>query len=121
MKHIIFLLVLFIPFMLIAQEKVEVNSATEIDQTNEWMLKISSNSEMRVKMLEMMIEETKGNKEEMIKLVNSALSDPEMRQMITSANNGSARNNNISFEPRGMEIDSVEISKMTNTKPVPKK
>jgi len=41
------------------------------DQLKEWMSKISSDSEMRSQMMDMMIEKTKGNKEELMKLVDS--------------------------------------------------
>jgi len=49
------------------------------DQLKEWMNKISSDSEMREQIVDMMIEKTKGNKEEMSKLVNSFTSNPELK------------------------------------------
>jgi hypothetical protein len=122
MKNLILFLVLFIPLSLIAQDKVNGgSSASTNDQTDEWITKISSDSEMRGKMMEMMIVKTKGNKVEMMKLVNSFLADPEMHEMITSTNSEKVYNKNISLEPRGMTTNTIEVSKVFNTKPVPKK
>ena len=122
MKNLILFLVLFIPFSIIAQSKVESGNATVNDQTDEWMTKISSDSQMRVTMMDMMIEKTSGNTEEMMKLVNSMLSNPEMHKMIFATNSGRVDNEIISLEPRGMMMsDSIKVGKVYTTQPVPKK
>jgi hypothetical protein len=121
MKNLIFFLVLFIPFSIIAQSKVESGNATGNDQTDEWMSKISSDSEMRGTMMNMMIEKTSGNEEEMMKLVNSMLSNPEMHKMIFASNSGRVENEIISFEPRGIMSDSTKVGKVHTTQPVSKK
>jgi hypothetical protein len=118
MKNLILILVLLIPFSLFAQDKSDVNAATMNDQTDEWMTKISSDSEMRGQMMDMMIEETSGNKEEMMKLVNSMLNNAEMNKMMLATNSGRA--GNISLEPRGTMNDS-EVEKEITTKPLHKK
>lgn len=46
------------------------------------MIKISSDSEMRNLMMEIMIEETTDNKNEMMELVNSITRNAEMKKMI---------------------------------------
>ena len=121
MKNLILFLVLFIPFSIIAQNKVESSTAVMNDQTDEWMTKISSDSEMRGEMLTLMIEQTKGNKEEMQKLVNSLLADSEMDKMITRSTTRRANNETLYIEPRSMESDSLKVGKMYNTTPMQKK
>ena len=121
MKNLILLLVLIIPFSMLAQIKVESSNATVNDQTDEWMTKISSDSEMRETMMDMMIEKTSGNQEEMMKLVNSMLSNPEMHEMILATNTGRAENEIISLEPRGMMSDSIKVGKVYTPQPVQKK
>lgn len=121
MKNLILFLVLFIPFSIIAQSKVESGNATVNDQTDEWMTKISSDSQMRGTMMDMMIKKTSGNEEEMMKLVNSILSYPEMYKMILATNSERAGTDIISLEPRGMMDDSTKVGKVYTIQPVPKK
>ena len=121
MKNIILFLVLFIPFSIIAQNKVESSTALMNDQTDKWMTKISSDSQMRGEMLAMMIEQTKGNKEEMQKLVNSLLADPEMDKLINKTTTRRANNETVYIEPRGITLDSLKVGKMDNTAPKQKK
>jgi hypothetical protein len=118
MKNLILFIVLFIPFSLFAQDNV--STATLNDQTDLWMTKISSDSEMRVKMMDLMIEKTNGNEEEMMKLVNPMLSDTEMHKMIFATNTDKAaenNNDNISIEPREMMSGSGKVGKVLNTEP----
>ena len=117
MKNLILFLVLFIPLTIIAQDKVESSIASGNDQTDKWMTKISSNSEMRSEMLAMMIEQTEGNKEEMQKLVNTLLADPEMHKLITRTTTKRANNEIIYVEPHEMTSDSLKVGKMNNTAP----
>jgi hypothetical protein len=119
MKNLILLLALFIPFSLVAQDKDNISSAKTNNQTEEWMSKISSDSEMRSKMMSMMIDKTKGNKVEMTKLVNSLMDDPEMHKIMMAMQPGINENRNISVEPRGMSGDSIKVMKMSNTTPIP--
>ena len=121
MKNLILIWILLISFSLFAQEKVDLNKTNNKDQTNEWMNKISSDSEMRSKMMDMMIEKTSGNKEEMMNLVSSMLSNPEMIKMIFSTNSRKAENEYISVEPRGIKNDSMKVGKVYTTKPMPRK
>ena len=121
MKNLILFLILFIPLTIIAQNKVESSSASGNDKTNEWMTKISSDSEMRGEILAMMIEQTKGNKKEMQKLVNSLLADPEMDKLINKTTTRRANNETVYIEPRGITLDSLKVGKMDNTAPKQKK
>jgi hypothetical protein len=122
MKNLILFALLFIPFSLIAQIEVDNRKTSMNDQTDQWMTKISSDSEMRTKMMDMMITKTSGNKEEMMKLVNSMLNNPEMYKMILANNPGKADNNDISVEPRGVKNESIKVGKVYTTEPVsPKK
>jgi len=121
MKNLILLLVLFIPLSIIAQDKVDVNKAVMNDQTDEWMTRISSDSEMRGIMMNMMIEKTKDNKVEMRKLINCMLNNSEMNKMMLTADYGKAENENISIAPRGIITDSIKVSKVFTTTPVQEK
>ena len=118
MKKLLLFLVIFIPVSLIAQNKVEGDNTS--DQLKEWMIKISSDSEMRSEMMAMMIEKTQGNDAEMMKLVNSFTSNPEFNKMITDKMSKRASGDN-SVQPRGMMKDSVKVIKMERVKPVPKR
>jgi len=119
MKNLIVLLVLFIPFSLIAQVTPSVNSVKMDDQTVEWMTKIASDSELRGQMMTMMIDKTKGDKVEMTKLVNSLMDNPETQKTMQAVHPENSDNNNISLEPRGMSGDSKKEMQMTS--PIPKK
>ncbi len=119
MKSILLFIVLFTTSLLFAQDSL--SSKISNDQTYVWMNKISSNSEMRSKMMDMMIDKTNGNEEEMMKLVRPILSNPEMNKMIMAADYGKAENENISVEPRGIMLDESKVGKVLNTKPNSKK
>jgi hypothetical protein len=122
MKNLILIFVLLITSSLFAQEKVSQSNVNIKGQTHEWMSKIAVDSQMRVKMLDMMLEETKGNEEEMMKLVNSMYSNPEMHKMILAKNSERSEEDKLSLEPRGMEKDDgVKVNTMKFTKPVTKK
>lgn len=69
----------------------------------------------------MMIDKTKGNEEEMMKLVNSIMDNPEMHKIMMAMHTGETENRNISWEPRGTMNDSVKVMKIYNTTTVPKK
>jgi len=121
MKNLILFALLFIPFSLIAQIEVENRKTSMNDQTDQWMTKISSDSQMRGTMMDMMIEKTIGNKEEMMKLVNSILSNPEMQKLIFENNSGRAGTDIISLEPRGIMSDTTKVGKDYTIEPAPKK
>jgi hypothetical protein len=79
---------------------------------------------MRGKMMDLMIEKTNGNEEEMMKLVNPMLSNAEMNKMIFATNTDKAvENDNISMElePREMMSGSGKVGKVLNTEPNSKK
>ena len=117
MKNLM-LLVMLIPFSLFAQEKVEVSKIDADAQTTIWMNKISSDSELRGQMMDMMIEKTKGSQDEMQKLVNSMVSNPGMNKLIMASHSGKAENKNNKLQMPMMMKDSVRVMKMTPTKPV---
>jgi len=121
MKNLILFLVLIIPFSIIAQDKVNAKEVLMNDQAQEWMTKISSNSDMRSKMMSMMIEETRGNKIEMTKLVNALMDNKETHKIMLAEKPTEVENRNITIDPRGMSGDSVRVMKMYNSKQMPKK
>ena len=98
---------------------MEDRKASMNDQTDDWMVKISSDSEMRVQMMDMMVEKTKGNTEEMNKIVNSISKNPELQKMIAEAYPEKAGGDNMSVEPLGITNDNSKVGKMVGTQPVP--
>lgn len=121
MKSMIMLLILLMPFLLLAQNKDESNSTKMNSDAGFWMDKISSDSEMRIKMMDMIIGKTTRNNKEMLKLVDAILNNTEMREMIISENNIKTRNEDISVEPRGMTNGAIKENKMSGVKTVPRK
>ena len=120
MKNLILILFLILSFSSFAQEKDEVSSVVMSDQTDVWMSKISSDSEMRVIMMDMIIENTKGDEVEMAKIVSSISNDPELHQMIIKTYPEKASSQNISINPLGFDKDSIKVGGMLGTQPVPK-
>jgi hypothetical protein len=119
MKNLVLLLVVFTSFSLFSQIQVEDRKTSMNDQTNDWMVKISSDSEMRIKMMDMMVEKTKGNVEEMKKIVNSISNNPELQKMIVEAYPERAGGENMLIEPLGITNDNSKVGKMVGTQPVP--
>ena len=120
MKTLFLFLIFFIPASLLAQTEVDKKDVVMNDQAKEWMNKISSDSGMRSEMMDMMIEKTKDNKEEMTKLVNSITGNAELKRMIMETRSQNATNE-YSLQPRGITGDSVKVMKMESVKPAPKK
>ena len=75
---------------------------------------------MRVIMMDMIIENTKGNEVEMAKIVNSILNDPELYQMIVENYPGKESSQNITINPLGFDKDSVKFGVMLETQSVTK-
>lgn len=113
MKNFILLLVVFTSISLYAQNDVASSN-------NEWMTKISSDSEMRVKMMDLIVEKIKDNEVEMKKIVNSISKNPELYQMIVETFPERASGENISVEPLGIAKDNTKVGVMVGTQPVPK-
>ena len=122
MKNLILILVLLIPFSLFAQDKDDVSSTNMNEQADVWMTKISSDSEMRINMMDLMVEKTKGNAKEMKKLANSISNSPGLCQMIIENYPERASGSEISIEPLGIVKEDIKVGKVYTTKPVaPKK
>ena len=121
MKNLIVLLALFIPFSIIAQDKVEIKSAKTDDQTMQWMTKISSDSEMRITMMEMMLDQTKDNKVEMTKLMNTMMANPEMHKIMMATNPDKSETQINSVQPHGMNSNSIKVGEMNKTETMIKK
>ncbi len=72
---------------------------------------------MRDQIVDMMIEKTKGNKEEMMKLANSFTGNPELNKIIMDTMPSGAKSE-YSLQPIGMTSDSIKVMKI---QPMPKK
>ena len=119
MKNLILFALLFIPFSLIAQIEVENRKTSMKDQTDDWMVKISSDSEMRVQIMDMIIEKTKGETEEMQKLANSISNSPELRKMIAEGYPERAGGDDLSIDPLGIVKENINVGKMSGAQPIP--
>ena len=119
MKNLILIFVLFITSSLFAQEKDTQSNVLKEDQSHQWMSKIAVDPGMRVKMMDMMIEETKVNEKEMMKLVNLIFNNSEMNSMILAKNDMSTEKDDFSLESRGMKQDEKEkVNTLKFTKPI---
>gem|GEM_PF-4779039 len=81
---------LLIPLLLLstnhfAQERIDVKSEIVSDQTNHWMMNIATNPQMRLEMMQMMIDHTMDKPDEMLQLVNQIMNNSEMKKMIREA------------------------------------
>ena len=121
MKNLILFILILIPFSLLAQIQVEDRKTLMNNQTDEWMVKIASDSEMRTTMMDMMIGKTKSDVAEMKKLANSISNSPELRQMIIDTNLERAGSDDLSIEPRGIAKEDIKVGKMDGIQPVPSK
>ncbi len=102
MKSLILLLMLILSFSIYSQDKVDVKDEAKLNNpADEWIAIIASDPEMRLIMIDMMIEKTEGNKEERMNLVNSIMKNPEMNKMMLEAKPGRMENESFSLEPRG--------------------
>jgi len=120
-KISILLLVLFIPVLFNAQNKVEIKSAKTDDQIIRWMSKISSDSEMRITMMEMMLDQTKDNEVEMRKLVNTFINNPNMQKIMMVTHTGKSETQINLVEPNGMNSSNIKAGEMNKTEAVIKK
>jgi hypothetical protein len=121
MKNLVLIFVVFSSFSLFAQD--DSNNAVVNNAADEWIVKISSDSKMRVEMMDMIIVKTKGNEAEMRKIANSISNDTGLYQMIVGTFPGKASSENLSIEPLGISKDSIKVGIVYSTKlvPVPKK
>jgi hypothetical protein len=120
MRNLILLLVLLMSLSLIAQDTENVNSVDVNGQAEVWMSRISTDSEMRVIMMDMIIENIQGNELEMAKIVQSISNDPELHEMIIIAYPEKANSQNISINPIGFDKDSIKVGVTLSTPRVPK-
>jgi len=119
MKNLI-LFALLIPFSLFAQIQVEERKAAMNTETDDWMVKISSDSEMRIQMMDMMVEKTSGNVDEMNKLAASISNNPELVKIIVDAVPKRADIDDLSVDPIGVKKENIKVGKTTGTQPVSK-
>lgn len=111
MKYFIMLLVI-IPLALFAQDKKD-NSKTALDtRAEEWMMKISSDPEMRDAMMTMILDELKGNKEEMSRLGITIMDNPGLSSVITGMMRRNINSDNMTIPHREMMRDSTSIKTM---------
>ena len=121
MKKLVLLIALFIPVSIIAQNYVDVASIKTDDQTMQWMTKISSDSEMRIMMMEMMLDQTKDNEVEMTKLMSTMMANPKMQKIMMATHPDKSETQINSIEPKGMKNNNIKVGEMNKTEAVIKK
>lgn len=121
MKNIVIICVLVFTSSLFAQEKVEVNNAIPSKQSDELMTKIASDPDLRIKMVNLMIEETSGNSEEMMKLVNTMFLNPDMKKMMLAKSRESTDNDSFSIDARGSMKDPTKDENKSYAEPIKRK
>lgn len=121
MKNLFLIFVLLITTSLFAQENSADEGMVSVDQSRGWMSKIAADSEMRSQMMDMMILETQGSSEEMMKLVDLMLRNPEMNKMISEKSTMKSEKTDYDLKPRGMDNDKTKIQPMKTTSPTSKK
>ena len=119
MRYLIFFLVI-ISLPLFAQNKNDDKKGLEI-QAKDWMTKISSDPELRLSMLTMILDSTKGNKEEMSNLGKTILDNPEMNTILADMMQRKTNTDNMSMPSRNMMGDSVKTMKMSGYQSLPYK
>ena len=119
MKNLI-LFALLIPFSLFAQIQVEDRKTSMNNEADDWMAKISSDSEMRVQIMDLMVEKTQSNPEEMKKLANSISNNPELVKIIVNATPERAGIDDLSIDPLGVKKNDIKVGETTGTQSVPK-
>jgi hypothetical protein len=118
MKNLIMLFMLFIPFVLIAQE---ANDPKVGNQSEEWMNKIASDSDMRIQMMDRMLFQTRNDEAEMTKLINTMMANTEVQKILMAMQPVNSQHRNISSEPRGMSGEKLKEMEMSTTPAIPKK
>jgi len=115
----IFVLALFFSLTLFAQDKIEGSNTAGNEQLEEWMNKISSDPGMRADMVALMVDKTKNNEEEMMKLAELFTRSPELNKMILGKIPRNA-DSQYTLEPRGAD-DNSKLKEMKPINAMPKK
>ena len=71
------------------------------------MTMISSDSEMREKMMEMMLYQTKDDEVEMTKLMNTMMANLEMHKMMIAMSHSKSETQINTVEPNGMKSENI--------------
>jgi hypothetical protein len=112
-------LILFLAVMSLSSIAKDKSSNKKVDvkiQTTEWMAKISSDPEMREEMIKMILDDTKGNKEEMTKFARTMLNNAELNSIIADMMQINTSSDIVSIHPFIMNIDSTESMKTQDYK-----
>lgn len=119
MKSLFLIPLLLISTNYFAQDKAAVKTELVTNQANHWMTNIATNSQMRLEMMQMMIEYTIDKPDEMQLLVNQILSNPEMNNMIRKVSFQETNNANNSMEMTDMMKKYNNVMEKTETQKKP--
>lgn len=111
MKYLI-IFVVIMPLVLFAQDKKDNNKTVPDSQTKEWMTKISSDPGMRDTMMTMILNESKGNNEEMSSLAKTIMDNPGMNSIIADMMRRNTNSSNMTTPSLEMMRDSTNTKTM---------
>jgi hypothetical protein len=115
MKYLIlFILVISIP-SLAQSKKNDVNANVKI-QTTELMAKICSDAELREAMIEMILDSSKGSREEMTKFGKIIMDNPEMNSIIAGMVQRKTNSDNGLIQSLTVTSDSTKTMKTADYK-----
>lgn len=123
MKNFILITLLLISTNHFAQDKAAIKSKAVTDQTNQMMTNIATDSQLRLEMMQMMIDQTMDKADEMKLLVNQILSNPKMKNMIREVSFQNTNKADDSKNMPGMMKKNNNVMKRTEIqkKPIIKK
>lgn len=120
MKTLILISLLLISTNHFSQDKVIINTELVTDRENHWMMNITTNPQMRLNMMQMMIEYTIDKPNEMLLLVNQILKNSEMNKMINKASSRNVNEGRIYINMPEMMNKNNTIMKKTGKQKKPK-
>lgn len=120
MKTLILISLLIISTNHFSQDKVIINTELVTDRENHWMMNITTNPQMRLNMMQMMIEYTIDKPNEMLLLVNQILKNSEMNKMISKASSRNVNEGRIYINMPEMMNKNNTIMKKTGKQKKPK-
>ncbi|MDZ7767317.1 MAG: hypothetical protein U5K00_23360 [Melioribacteraceae bacterium] len=120
MKTLILISLLLISTNHFSQDKVIINTELVTDRENHWMMNITTNPQMRLNMMQMMIEYTIDKPNEMLLLVNQILKNSEMNKMISKASSRNVNEGRIYINMPEMMNKNNTIMKKTGKQKKPK-
>lgn len=118
MKLFVIIVLMLISKNYVAQENTQTTNVILSEQKKEWMADIAANPELRLEMIQMMIDQTTDKPKEMQLLIDRIMSNPQMKNMLGRVSYRDSMNNNSINQP-SMINKYKDIMKKTNIEQKP--